>query len=141
MKWIYLKKSEKQLKNWYSNKKYSKKVKIDFKDFMSFNKWYNDKEKICFYCGLSEEFSQKIIHNGLLKSNRFPLNGKITRGVNRGYWLEIDRKNPKGNYSFENCELCCYFCNNDKSDVFGEIQYKEFITDRIGFLNRLAKFH
>ena len=139
MKWIYLKKSEKQLKNWFSNKLYSKKIEIDFKDFQSFKKWYEGKEKICFYCGLNEEDSQKIIHNGLLKSKRFPLDGKIRKGVNRGYWLEIDRKNPIGNYSTENCELSCYFCNNDKSDVFGAEQYKEFIFDRIGFLNKILQ--
>ena len=139
MEWNYLKKSEKQLKNWFSNKKSSKKDNIKFIDFNDFKEWYNNKEKICFYCGLKEEESQKIVHNGLLKSSRFPFEGKITRGINRGYWLEIDRKNPNGKYSSKNCELSCYFCNNDKSDVFNAVQYKEFIKDRIEFLKKIAK--
>jgi len=38
--------------------------------------------------------------------------------------LEVDRKNPKGQYKPKNCVLSCYPCNNAKSDVFS---YKEFM--------------
>lgn len=139
MKWEYTEKTEKQLKNWFSNKKSSKPEDIEFKNFKDFKIWYDKQNKKCFYCDLSEEESQEIVFKGLLKSNRFPFNGNITRGVNRGYWLEIDRKNPKGKYSHSNCELSCYFCNNDKSDVFQSSQYGEFIKDRLGFLKSLLE--
>jgi len=134
---IYQSKSKEQLKNWYNQK--VKNNKADFLDFEDFYRWYSKQEKKCYYCGLKELESQKIVMLGSLKSNRFPLNGKITQGRARGVWLEIDRKNPKGKYSKENCVLCCYFCNNDKSDVFNEIGYKKFRKDRISYLRNLTK--
>ena len=79
MKWEYSKKTEQQLKNWFSNKKSSKLLEIEFNKFKDFKIWYDKKDKKCFYCGLTEEASQEIVYKGLLKSNRFPLKGKITR--------------------------------------------------------------
>lgn len=35
----------------------------------------------------------------------------------RGQSLEIERKEDT-KYTEENCELCCYWCNNAKSDIF-----------------------
>jgi len=137
MSWIYTPKTSKQIENWYKDK--IKKESSGFIDFEDFKEWYsnNVQDKTCYYCGLTERESQKIIYDGLLKSNRFPLMGVFSQGVNRGYWLEVDKKNPKGLYSRDNCVPTCYFCNNDKSDVFNEDQYKEFVTDRIGFMRKL----
>ena len=135
MEWIYKPKTEKQLKDWYRSK-----VRTNMSGFISytdFKDWYDNKPKECFYCCLKEEDSQKIVHNGILTSIRFPINGDVKQGVNRAYWLEVDKKDPKGIYSRENCELSCYFCNNDKSDVFNHIQYKEFMKDRLLFLKQL----
>lgn len=137
MPWIYQQKNKKQLKDWFDSK-----VRENISGFIEhndFRDWYDNKPKICFYCGLTEQESQEIVHNGLLTSNRFPLNGNMARGVNRGYWLEIERKNPRGIYSRENCELACYFCNNDKSDVFNHQQYREFVKNRPEFLRTLLR--
>jgi 5-methylcytosine-specific restriction endonuclease McrA len=41
----------------------------------------------------------------------------------RGFNLEVDRKNPKGKYSPNNCVLACYPCNNAKSDVFSHAEF------------------
>jgi hypothetical protein len=133
-KWVYRPKTEKEL-----SKKYNSKKKVsDFKDFEDLKDWY-DQEKVCYYCGVSEEVLQEIIHKGILTSSRFPLLGGIhQQGKNRGYWLEIDRKLPKENYSRNNCVLSCYLCNNDKSDVFDEKEYPEFLKDRSGYLNKLV---
>lgn len=111
----------------------------DFDNFEDFLNWYNNTAKSCFYCGLTEVEMQEIVVKGLLKSNRFPLNGKLSQGRSRGMWLEVDRVNPKGNYSKENSVLCCYFCNNDKSDVFDGEQYKAFYQSRLSFLKSLLK--
>lgn len=134
---IYQPKTKQQLRNWYNQK--VKQNKADFLDFDDFYKWYCGQKKECHYCGLKELESQKIVTLGLLKSNRFPLNGKVTRGRARGVWLEIDRKEPKEKYSKNNCVLSCYFCNNDKSDVFNEKEYINFIKDRSGYLRNLGK--
>ena len=136
MSWTYKPKERKQLKDWYNGK-----VRIGmsgFLDYYDFLDWYDSRHKDCFYCGLSEEISQEVIHKGLLSSKRFPSEGIIERGKNRGYWLEIDRKDPLGIYSRENSELCCYFCNNDKSDVFNHEQYREFMNNRPQYIRNLV---
>jgi hypothetical protein len=130
----YIPKPEKQLRSWFNEK--VRKGRIEFQSYQGFKDWYDSKEKVCHYCGISELESQLIVGLGILTSNRFPLHGILTRGRCRGYWLEIDRIQPKGNYSTDNSVLCCYFCNNDKSDVFTGEDYKHFMKDRVGFLRK-----
>lgn len=36
-----------------------------------------------------------------------------------------------------NCELTCFFLNNDKSDVFDRWKYKKFFQNRVVFLRSL----
>jgi hypothetical protein len=137
IEWEYSRKTKEQIEQWYSDTE--KDGLSGFDDLEDFLDWYeeNVQDKKCGYCQLSERDCQSIIHKGLLTSLRFPIYKNTSQGVNRGYWLEIDRKNPIGLYSRENCIPSCYFCNNDKSDVFNEVQYREFMTDRIGFVRRI----
>jgi len=131
-------------------KKITKKLKADynrrvnnningFESFDEFSTWYSGLKKECFYCGLDEETLRFIVMNGLLKSKRFPENGVLKRGKARGYYLEVDRKNPEKYYSTDNCVLACYFCNNDKSDVFNSKEYIDFYQDRKNYLEELVK--
>jgi hypothetical protein len=80
---------------------------------------------------------QEISMTGILTSKRFPQNGIIGQGTNRAVWLEIDRIAPNGLYSRDNCVLCCYFCNNDKSDVFRGDVYATFFQNRVAYLRQL----
>jgi hypothetical protein len=137
MDFIYTDKSEKQLSSWYKSK--VKEEKTNFLSYEDFSEWYFGNKKECFYCRISERECQEIIFKGLLISKRFPLGGEFARGVNRGYWLEIDKMNPRGMYSRNNCVLSCYFCNNDKSDVFNHDQYKEFVGNRGEYLRKILK--
>jgi len=95
--------------------------------------WYAENLKLgCFYCGLKIETQIQLIKSGKINSNRFFNNKYETKSGEekygtRGKSLEIDRKDPKGPYSVDNCVLFCYFCNNDKSDVFSADQYIIFI--------------
>ena len=126
-----------KLKNNFSKRNLDKKNSFD--DFEDFLDWYNIQEKKCFYCGIEESEVQEIVMTGILKSSRFPKDGKIGRGQSRGVWLEVDRLEPKENYSRNNCVLACYFCNNDKSDVFHGNEYNAFKSDRAGYLRKLLK--
>ena len=137
MEFIYQTKSEKQLRNNFSDR--LRENLNDFEDFEDFLSWYNSQEKICHYCKLTEIESQELVMAGLLNSNRFPQKGIIGRGTSRGVWLEVDRLNPKGKYSRTNSVLCCYFCNNDKSDVFDSESYLKFRQNRIDFLREKLK--
>ncbi|MDD4822007.1 MAG: hypothetical protein PHI48_05550 [Bacteroidales bacterium] len=137
MKFEYKPKPIEKLKADFSRRKND--GKDSFGDFESFHEWYKKKEKVCHYCGISESDCQEIVMTGKLTSNRFPQDGKLFRGQARGMWLEVDRRKPKENYSEGNCVLACYFCNNDKSDVFDEKQYMEFKSNRAEYLRKLVK--
>jgi hypothetical protein len=132
---IYKPKDSKQLRNDFNRRR--RENKNGFLGFEEFKLWYHLQKKICVYCEITEQSCQEIVVRGLLKSNRFPIKGKLQRGKARGMWLEVDRKDPSKKYSKSNCVLAFYFCNNDKSDVFTFDQYLEFRENRNKFLNRL----
>ena len=137
MTFDYKEKSVAQLQKNFSER--AREGKNGFTDLADFLDWYNSQEKNCHYCGLTEMESQEIVMTGLLTSNRFPQNGIIGRGQSRGVWLEVDRFSPKEKYSRTNCVLCCYFCNNDKSDVFEGVDYLKFRHNRSKFLKEKLK--
>ena len=129
---IGLKKLKSKLKQDYSRR--SKSGMNNFSSYDEFDDWYFKQEKKCEYCKIKEEDVRYIVLNGILKSKRFPENGQLKQGKARGYYLEVDRKDSDENYSAENCVLACYFCNNDKSDVFDFSAYKKFFQNRKQFL-------
>jgi hypothetical protein len=73
------------------------------KDFIN---WYITKTQKCCYCHCTLEELAKFYD--LTNSKR-----KNTRGKS----LEIDRREDN-QYTENNCDFCCYWCNNAKSDVF-----------------------
>lgn len=134
-KYIFETRTKQQLKTWYVGK--AQMNLMGFVTYESFESWYNKQPKRCHYCHIEEVEIQEIVMRGLLTSARFPKIGLKARGRNRGKWLEVDRKNPNGNYTATNCVLACYFCNNDKSDIFNEAQYHKFKENRAVFLRGL----
>ena len=135
----YVEKSKEKLKSNFNERK--RKDLNGFADFEDFYSWFGSQGKKCYYCGVEEHVVQQIVVQGILTSNRFPLNGKIMQGRSRGMWLEVDRIHPKEKYTGKNAVLCCYFCNNDKSDVFHGIEYKKFFQNRAGYLRGLIKYN
>ncbi|MBP6714904.1 MAG: hypothetical protein KA157_13265 [Aliarcobacter sp.] len=103
---------EKIASNRYSNIKY--RVTYELKEYWEredFIRWFVNKEKKCCYCLCSAEELNKF----------YDLNSSKRKST-RGKSLEIERIEDK-EYSENNCELSCYWCNNAKSDVF---TYEEF---------------
>ncbi len=96
-------------------------VEFEMNNFIS---WYNKtKENLnnkCAYCGSDQNKITQLIEKKTLSSKRFN---------KRGFNLEVDRKDPKKNYSEENCTLICYFCNNDKSDIFLSDDYQKYFIN------------
>jgi hypothetical protein len=135
MPFVYQPKTNKQLKNTYSRR--VRDGVNGFDSFDDFYNWYQDQDLVCHYCGLTEIESQEISMTGILTSNRFPQNGIVGQGTSRAVWLEVDRLTPNGIYSRDNCVMCCYFCNNDKSDVFGGNEYINFFQNRVQYLRQL----
>jgi hypothetical protein len=119
-----------RLTNLYYSFKQRGERQFSKKEFLN---WYTENINLgCYYCGLEIETQIRIIESGKLSSNRFftykyKYKSGLEKNGTRGKSFEVDRKNPKGPYSSSNCVLSCYFCNNDKSDVFKESQYFNFI--------------
>lgn len=135
MPFVYQPKTIQQLKNTYSRR--VREGVNGFDSFDDFHDWYQEQDLVCHYCGLTESESQEISMTGILTSNRFPQNGIVGQGRSRAVWLEVDRLTPDGLYSRDNCVMCCYFCNNDKSDVFGGNEYTIFFQNRVQYLRQL----
>jgi len=65
------------------------------------------KQKHCKYCKITEtEIKALADKHQLFKKNE------------RGWSLEVDRKNSNYEYKKENCVMACYWCNNAKTDEF-----------------------
>ena len=117
----------KRVRSLYHNKKGLKEFK--FANFNSFYKWhksqYSKQKGKCYYCKTEE----KVI--AILFEKKFQNSKRTTRGRH----LEIERRDASDNlYNEKNCVLACYFCNNDKSDIFEENEYLEYLKDRKRFL-------
>mgnify|MGYP001048374494 CR=1 FL=1 len=117
----------KRVRSLYHNKK-----NLDgfgFDSFKSFYKWHKSqylKQKgECYYCKTGEH----------IISTLFEAKYGNRKRLNRGRHLEIERRDSDTNfYDENNCVLACYFCNNDKSDIFTESEYLKYLNNRKQFL-------
>jgi 5-methylcytosine-specific restriction endonuclease McrA len=93
---------------------------------LGFHSWYKNmlekQEGVCKYCGLPGDTLRYY-------GQRFRPNKR--GGFNRGFYLEVDRKESKGKYEPKNCVLACYPCNNAKSDVFTYDEFRQ-IGEMVG---------
>ena len=82
--------------------------------------WFVTKNSQCGYCGVSQEELHEIV--GLRKGN-LTLNGKKKRSKGT---LEIERLNPalENGYQFGNIILACPLCNNAKSNLIDETNWR-----------------
>jgi len=97
--------------------------------FDQFYNWFNKEsfEKGCFYCGTTIKTSE-----ALYKIQQDGLRPDATRGGKRGKRLELDRVDPNLPYdNLDNFVLCCYWCNNAKSNFFTKDEF-EPIAKEIG---------
>jgi hypothetical protein len=103
----------KQCESWYIKEVFPKIFPVgDFEAMIKADK--------CFYCGITtKEITQLANLRKLRKKNL------------RGWSLEIDRLDSNYEYTPQNCEMCCYWCNNAKTDEFTPTEFK-FIGQMIG---------
>lgn len=87
--------------------------------------WYmnelNISENKCHYCKTSILEIRQLLNDGVIRGR------SVGRGGERGSNLEIDRRDPFGEYVENNCVLSCYYCNNDKSNTFDYETYLNII--------------
>ena len=90
-----------------------------FSDHNKLLKWYNDQEESCNYCGISQANLIKIVES---RNGNLTLNQKIKRSKGS---LEIEKVNPKKGYTLENSVLCCPLCNDAKSNLISEEDWRK----------------
>jgi len=107
-------------------------------NWISSNTTISLNEYVCYYCGISEN---------ILKNLFSSTDNKFRTKRNRGALFELDRKNAENNYNVynkNNIVLCCYFCNNHKSDVISSEDMRLFFGEKmfnylISQFNKLPK--
>jgi hypothetical protein len=96
---------------------------VSFKDF--YEALAGDQR--CHYCGITQDEIDRMYREG-----RLPTSGRLTRGKP----LEVERLAAKESYSsLGNLAWACYWCNNAKSDLFSEEEFKP-IGKAIGDVHR-----
>ena len=85
----------------------------------NFINWYVNQNHKCCHCGCTLEELEKF----------YELTDSKIKNT-RGRTLEIDRKEDV-EYTEDNCQLSCYWCNNAKSDVFSCDEFRQ-IGEAIG---------
>lgn len=73
----------------------------------------------CEYCGVSQD-QINILDEKKKRENNYGLTKR-----NRGYKLEVDQIKPDNGYIEGNIVLCCYWCNNAKTDTFTVKEFRE----------------
>jgi len=71
-------------------------------------------EQKCEYCHITRKQIDDLIDKRKL----------YKKHITRGWSLEIDRKEPNLEYTKKNCVMCCYWCNNAKTDEFSYDEFK-----------------
>ena len=100
-------------------------------DFEAFFAWWCDKTpedgiRKCCYCEVDEDtvraaFAKDEKDKCVISSKKRSFSGE----------LQIERKNPNEDYSADNCEFACVICNNAKSDMISEGDFRDFFVPGI----------
>lgn len=99
---------------------------IGFQSSDNLANWWMERLKAqrgcCDYCQTPISLIKELIAANLLS-------GRSVKGVGlRGPCLELERMDSKGGYTPSNCVLICYYCNNDKSNVYSRKEYIEYLA-------------
>ena len=99
-----------------------------FKKHDAFMSWYNDKknkknEIKCGYCKITESQLKQLVK---LRGDNLTLNGKQKRSKGT---MEIEKMDSNGDYTYENCIMACPLCNNAKSNLISDEDWRRFFVE------------
>jgi hypothetical protein len=93
-----------------------------FKNHDELMKWYRGFNETCEYCGITQYELNLIVEQ---RSGNLTINRKTKRS--RGT-IEIEKRNPCLGYTYNNSVLCCPFCNNAKSNLISEDDWRKYFV-------------
>jgi len=85
--------------------------------------WFEEQNSKCGYCAITQEELHKIVkgRGGNLTLNKGKKRSKGT--------LEIERKDSTKVYDYDNCILACPLCNNAKSNLINEENWRDIFVE------------
>lgn len=94
--------------------------------FEAFFAWWCEKTpgdgiRRCCYCEVDEKALKDAFDLKIISSKKQSFSGE----------LQIERKDPDGDYCDDNCEFACVICNNAKSDMISEGDFRDFFVPGI----------
>ena len=115
--------SDSELWERYKNKEFG------FKTFTKFYEWHKEQPKECHYCKITQDELDELWDEKLelISSKKF------------SKALHIERLDPDKPYCKDNCRLACAVCNNAKSDLISESDFRECFVDGIKEFYKLLK--
>lgn len=94
--------------------------------------WYDAQNGCCNYCGITQSDLSKIVAK---RKGNLTLNQKTKRSKGT---LEIEKLDPNKPYTFDNSVLACPFCNNAKSNLISEEDWRSYFAPVMkNYLNSL----
>lgn len=107
---------------------FDKERKDDFGGFRAFYEWYSAQEPKCYYCGTTQTQLEQLFNDELVLSTKFNAT------------LHIEQKTPKQGYKSANRVLACALCNNAKSDMISDENFKAYFGESMRkFISDLLK--
>ena len=115
------------IKSWRNDKMNNEKLinlkklfEVSFRKTLTWNEFKakygeDSNDRQCCYCKVKETQLEQMIRDGEINTKRL---------YSRGRKMEIERIDPFVGYINGNIQLCCYWCNNAKTDEF---DYNEFV--------------
>ena len=100
-------------------KRFTQKRKDGFKTFAKFYAWHSTQAQKCYYCGTAQDELNKLFGKELIESKKFSES------------LHIERKDSSKGYSENNCVLACALCNNAKSDMISDENFRAYFGDKM----------
>jgi 5-methylcytosine-specific restriction endonuclease McrA len=88
----------------------------------AFLEWYDKQKESCNYCGITQSELHRIVK---LRDGKLTLNQKTKRSKGT---LEIEKLNANLGYTFNNSVLSCPLCNNAKSNLISEDDWRAFFV-------------
>ena len=97
----------------------NKARRTGFGTFEKFYTWYLKQGNTCHYCEIEQKKLSELFESTKITSTKFNAT------------LHIERIIPKKPYSPNNCYLACSLCNNAKSDLISEKNFKLYFAPGI----------
>lgn len=95
-----------------------------FKDHDKCMTWYDEQKNRCYYCKTTQEELRTIVNEK--RDGNLTLNEGTKRSKGT---LEIEKLDSNIGYTYKNCVLACPFCNNAKSNLISDTDWKKYFAE------------